>query len=131
MSIDNYLIDLAKSTANNVSADITSDLTTKIEPVEDSVFSKVGLLQERTQQKLADLSSKSTIVDPSKYNPMQTTVQAMTVTDADTVNLGDTGAMRVLNADAYETTKQDKWFEEPRNVLRMEKQRNESYYREM
>lgn len=125
MSIDNYLIDLAKSTATNVSNDITSDLTPKIEPVEDSVFSKVGLLQERTQQKLANLSSKSTIVDPSKYNPMQTTVQSMTVTDADTVNLSNTGAMRVLNADAYETTKQDKWFENPRNVLRMEKQRNE------
>lgn len=125
MSIDNYLIDLAKSTANNVSTDIASDLTPEIEPVEESIFSKVGLLQERTQQKLANLSSKSAVVDPSKYNPMQTTVQAMTVTDADTVNLSDTGAMRVLNADAYETTKQDKWFEEPRNVLRMEKQRNE------
>ena len=60
MSIDNYLIDLAKSTANNVSTDIASDLTPKIEPVENSVFSKVGLLQERTQQKLADLSKLKT-----------------------------------------------------------------------
>jgi hypothetical protein len=125
MSIDNYLIDLAKSTATDVSTDLASALTPKIEPVEESAFSKVGLLQGRTQQKLANLSSKSTLVDPLKYNPVQTSVQSMTVTDADTVNLSGTGAMRVLNANAYETTKQDKWFEEPRNVLRMEKQRNE------
>ena len=100
MSIDNYLIDLAKSTATDVSTDLASALTPKIEPVEESAFSKVGLLQEKTQQKLANLSSKSTAIDPLKYNPVQTSVQSMTVTDADTVKLGDTGAMRVATAEA-------------------------------